>query len=625
MQGDTTDRMFACESEVARLAVDAENRAAALRIHAIYRTFRAAVDHVAATDDVAFESDLPVRDHAAVDPWELARSELAVALAMHVNRAGAMVDLSIELVERAPAILDEVASGRIDERTAGTMVSCLRGVTDDELCRDAAALAAKRYVESLDSGNRPGLGQLRRMMDRAVRSVDPDGVRRRQSEAHRSRGVWIRSAPDGMASVSATLSSAGAEVLAERLDQMAGTGTWSRPGSAAGQHDDEAGSSADDRTPDERRADALVDLATAGPGPVGPTDTGADPAARPDPAAPTGPDDPTGPADPAAPTDPAGPASRPDAAADPAASEAPIRPHVTVILSGDGRSEVFFRRSGESSMAALSDLLARARGATFETVFTGRANSDPRAELKYAIPGWLARRIKLRDGTCRHPGCSVAADRCDVDHVVPFIKEDPETGGLTVEWNLMCLCRTHHRLKTFSGWRYRLGPDGVLDITTETGRSVRTWPSGPLARARQVEDIVDAVSEAGQWPDHVGPGAAPASRPPAGNPFAVPAGTPSAAPSATPGCSGDGAVHDNGRCDCGAIRLDSAPGEVARVPVHSDGSPRGVFASYQFTTRERRRRARLQSERKLLVLERRARREARRATVRAADTDPPPF
>ncbi|HMT48988.1 MAG TPA: DUF222 domain-containing protein, partial [Dietzia sp.] len=263
MRSAETERVFACESEVARLAVDAENRAAALRIRAVYKTFDAAVEHVRAIDDVAHESDLPVRDHAAVDPWELARSELAVALGIHANRAGAMVDLSVELVERCPAVLEEIESGRIDERTAAVMVGCLRGVTDDGLCRAAAELAARRFVESLNSGSRPGLGQLRRMMDRAVRQVDPEGVRRRRSEAHRGRGVWIRKAPDGLASVSANLSAAGAEVLAERLDQMSGAGTWSRPGG----NDDEAATAADDRSPDERRADALVELATAGPDP----------------------------------------------------------------------------------------------------------------------------------------------------------------------------------------------------------------------------------------------------------------------------------------------------------------------------------------------------------------------
>src|SRR5699024_9232206 len=136
-----TERGLAVEYEIARCAVNAENRAAGLRIRDIYKTFDAAISHVAETHTVAFETDRPVRDFAAVDPWELARSELAVGLAIHVNRAGAMLDLAVELVERCPAILEEIEAGRIDERTAMAMVSRLRGVTDQELCREAAALA----------------------------------------------------------------------------------------------------------------------------------------------------------------------------------------------------------------------------------------------------------------------------------------------------------------------------------------------------------------------------------------------------------------------------------------------------------------------------------------------------
>src|SRR5699024_7595934 len=93
----------------------------------------------------------------------------------------------------------------------------------------------------------------------------------------------------------------------------------------------------------------------------------------------------------------------------------------------------------------------------------------------------LARRIRLRDGTCRHPGCSVPADDCDIDHVRPFNHTDPTPGGPTTENNLACLCRHHHRFKTFHGWHYHLAPDGTLTVTTHTGHTSTTHPDGPLA------------------------------------------------------------------------------------------------------------------------------------------------
>ena len=89
----------------------------------------------------------------------------------------------------------------------------------------------------------------------------------------------------------------------------------------------------------------------------------------------------------------------------------------------------------------------------------------------------------MRDGTCRHPGCAVPAEACDVDHIVPFNHSEPASGGLTIEKNLMCLCRRHHRYKTFSDARYEYFDGGRIKI--RFGRHVlTTTPTGPLARAR---------------------------------------------------------------------------------------------------------------------------------------------
>ena len=112
-----------------------------------------------------------------------------------------------------------------------------------------------------------------------------------------------------------------------------------------------------------------------------------------------------------------------------------------------------------------------------------RDRDSPDHALRYLITPAMAERIRLRDGTCRHPGCSVPAKDCDVDHVIAFNKGDPELGGPTLEWNLVCLCRKHHREKTFGTNTYRTGPLGELIICTDTGHEHRTRPKGPLARA----------------------------------------------------------------------------------------------------------------------------------------------
>src|SRR5699024_193289 len=137
----------------------------------------------------------------------------------------------------------------------------------------------------------------------------------------------------------------------------------------------------------------------------------------------------------------------------------------------------------ESSMEALCRLLESAKGTRFELVDTRPGTHDrPERAKKYRISPELARRIRARDGTCRHPGCSVPAEQCDVDHIVPFDHSDPEKGRLSVERNLMWLCRRHHRYKTFTEARDEYMNEGRIRVRIDR-QSVTTEPTGPLARA----------------------------------------------------------------------------------------------------------------------------------------------
>jgi hypothetical protein len=59
-----------------------------------------------------------------------------------------------------------------------------------------------------------------------------------------------------------------------------------------------------------------------------------------------------------------------------------------------------------------------------------------------AIPAAMRRAVIARDRHCQHPGCFRAARWCDVDHKIDWIH-----GGETKLSNLQLLCRHHHRLK----------------------------------------------------------------------------------------------------------------------------------------------------------------------------------
>jgi hypothetical protein len=82
--------------------------------------------------------------------------------------------------------------------------------------------------------------------------------------------------------------------------------------------------------------------------------------------------------------------------------------------------------------------------------------------------------VHTRDRTCRFPNCGQRAGWADADHVVPHACDGP-----TACSNLCCLCRSHHRLKTFArGWRFEMNDDGVLTVTTPSGVTRTTRPPG---------------------------------------------------------------------------------------------------------------------------------------------------
>jgi hypothetical protein len=91
--------------------------------------------------------------------------------------------------------------------------------------------------------------------------------------------------------------------------------------------------------------------------------------------------------------------------------------------------------------------------------------------LSYRPPGALDRHVRLRDGTCRFPGCEVPAHECDLDHLIPF-PDGPTSAG-----NLHALCRRHHGLKHEGAWRVESLPGHGLRWTSPNGATAVTHPA----------------------------------------------------------------------------------------------------------------------------------------------------
>jgi hypothetical protein len=115
--------------------------------------------------------------------------------------------------------------------------------------------------------------------------------------------------------------------------------------------------------------------------------------------------------------------------------------------------------------AGLARLLAFEPGSTWRRLVT-----DPLGQLvdcgrrRYQPPPPLAEFVINRDGTCRFPGCTKPACRCEIDHCRAWAD-----GGTTCAGNLHSLCCRHHHLKHETGWQVERLDNGTTSWAAPTG------------------------------------------------------------------------------------------------------------------------------------------------------------
>lgn len=82
-----------------------------------------------------------------------------------------------------------------------------------------------------------------------------------------------------------------------------------------------------------------------------------------------------------------------------------------------------------------------------------------------------------RDATCRWPGCTIPATRCQLDHRIEY-----HLGGPTSPDNLVNLCQHHHNIKTDRRIHYILDPiTGTIAWLHRDGTYQLDHATGPLA------------------------------------------------------------------------------------------------------------------------------------------------
>jgi hypothetical protein len=115
-------------------------------------------------------------------------------------------------------------------------------------------------------------------------------------------------------------------------------------------------------------------------------------------------------------------------------------------------------------------------------------------DTQYRVTNGMRKALRMRDETCRFPGCSRPAVKSDIDHT-----QDWQYDGGTDLDNLAHLCEGHHRLKHLSQWSVRQEAGGVLVWTSPGKRTYRTDPANPIGPPRPKTPVV--VKKTRKQPD----------------------------------------------------------------------------------------------------------------------------
>ena len=400
--------------------------------------------------------DADGRERWWIDPWESVAIEIGAALSMTPAMASAQLRYALALNERLPKVAARFANGDITFRQAAMIV----GRTELALDPEVMARIDDDIADSIGRWKAMSLDAATRAVDVVVIKHDREAIRRTKDVA-KGRHVGVdKPNASGTADIWGTLLATDADVLDRRLTAMAGQPC-----------------DADPRTADQRRADALGALATG-------LSTLACACCHED-----------------CPAETTGSSGAvvvhliADREALEAADTAELhgeQPEPQIVNDLEDLAEAFAAAEVKDSPAeccspkpavmigggvvpasVVADLIARG-AATVRPLVVPAATSA--AEPRYRPSRALADFIRARDLTCRFPGCRRPADRCDIDHSVPY-----GDGGLTHPSNLKCLCRKHHLFKTFwFGWRDVQHPDGTVVWTGPDGKTYTTTPGSSL-------------------------------------------------------------------------------------------------------------------------------------------------
>jgi hypothetical protein len=354
------------------------------------------------------------------DDQELARrtmaAEAAGALRLRAVTAGAMIFDATRLVHDLPGFHESLAQGRITWGHVLKMLEVSVNLPVEILPVFAARVLPK--AETLTST------QFGRIAARVLERMPPVPLVERAAVGFAKRRVVLNPDVDGMSWLTANLKADEAQAIYDRLSRIAKNLDCD---DAAQQDVPGAGGSVEEeRTKDQRRADAYRDLLLDGIGPSG-----------------------------------LGPGIRGTVSITVPALTLLGRSDEPAVLEGYGPIDPETARRIAGTASSWTRILTHPE--------TGCRLSMGRDT--YAPPADMRRYLQARDQTCQGIGCNRHASLSEIDHTRAW-----NTGGETNVDNLVHLCKPCHRLKHQSSFTTSQGPGGTLTWTSPGGKTYTSTP-----------------------------------------------------------------------------------------------------------------------------------------------------
>jgi hypothetical protein len=321
------------------------------------------------------------------------REQVGAALRLSPGTAERRLSIARTLVERLPATLELLRGGQVSYLHAMKLAEAVTAFDDQTTARIESRVLTRAPEQSLS--------QFGASVRRAVIAADPRHAEQRHADAITARRVVFTPQDDGITELWALLPAEGAALIEAVLNSLATTQT-------------------DDRSADQRRADALVDVfARVLRDPNLPEAHGQRPAI-----------------------------------------------HITVSIStllGCDNQPAHLDGYGPITAAAARRIASDQSGTWRRLVTDDTGQLLDYGRRSYRPPANLTDHVITRDKTCTFPACRRAARLCDLDH-----REAWCDGGATNSENVGALCARHHHAKHDAGWHVTRQPDGTSTWTSPT-------------------------------------------------------------------------------------------------------------------------------------------------------------